>query len=319
MFGTLGLQIKYLLILQHLRDITNGVFDNFFISITWFGELIIPLSVMAIVYWGINKRIGQFMLFTFGLTLFTNVFLKMTACIKRPWILDSSVKPIERVLPAADGYSFPSGHTAGATAVWGSIAYKWWNNKILRYSMIAIVLLVGFSRNYVGVHTPQDVIVSIVAGIFIMLFTDKLLKWIDKKPERDFIFYILIIWLTILLYGYLHIKCCAQMTTYNELTDTINPVSMKQGVYPKISFMLGIFTGWLLEKRLVKYEIPDKMTKIKKTVVILAGVVILYAMSSVLNSLLSAVTYKYLAYTITSFASAIFITCLYPFVIKKLN
>ena len=79
MFGTMELQIEYLLLLQQLRDATNGVFDIFFMSATWFGEVIIPLGFLAVIYWYFDKKAGIFMLFNFALTLCLNVFLKMTA------------------------------------------------------------------------------------------------------------------------------------------------------------------------------------------------------------------------------------------------
>ena len=48
-----------------------------------------------------------------------------------------------------------------------------------------LVLLVGFSRNFLGVHTPQDVLVGIVAGTLVMFLTVKLMQWIDLHPEKD--------------------------------------------------------------------------------------------------------------------------------------
>ena len=46
-----------------------------------------------------------------------------------------------------------------------------------------------------------------------------------------------------------------QLETYDSLKDLVNPLEMKHGVYGKIGFLLGIFTGCLLEKRFVKFEI----------------------------------------------------------------
>ena len=83
----MDLQIQYLLMLQHFREATNGLFDGFFLGVTMLGELMIPFMITAVIYWGINKRAGQLILFAYGITLYVNVFLKMTACIKRPWLL----------------------------------------------------------------------------------------------------------------------------------------------------------------------------------------------------------------------------------------
>lgn len=315
MFGTMDLQIQYLLLLQHFREITHGVFDGFFQAATWFGELLIPLTFMAVIYWGMNKKAGTFLLFNFGVTLYVNVFLKMTACIKRPWLIDSRVCPLESAIPAADGYSFPSGHTAGAMCVWGGSAFWWWKNKLIRYSMIALVLLVGFSRNYVGVHTPQDVIVSILVGIGILFLVDWLLKWIDEKTNRDIIFFVSMTVLFMLLYFYLHLKCCMQMETYDSLKDLVNPLEMKHGVYSKLGFLYGIFTGWILEKRFVKLEVSP-LFNLKKALSIIIGLVVLYLFMFFLNKFLLIIAVKQIASALTAFLTALYITFLYPLVLK---
>lgn len=317
MFGTMDLQIQYLLLLQEFRHITNGLFDNVFITATWFGELIIPVAFMAMIYWSFNKKAGTYLFFTFGLTLYVNVFLKMTACIKRPWLIDSRVQPIEQVMPAADGYSFPSGHTAGAMAVWGGSAYFWRRNKAVLITGMLLVLLVGFSRNYVGVHTPQDVIISILAGIFILISADRLLNWIDKKPNRDILFYAVIMVITAILYLYIHIKCCIQMQTYNCLTDNINPLEMKHTVYSKFGFMVGIFTGWILEKRFIKYTIPA-MPVLKKILLSIAGLILLSLIIFLADKILFILPAKHITSAVKIFLIPFFITFIYPATLKKL-
>ena len=317
MFETMDLQIQYLLLLQQFRQATHGALDGFFMGATWLGEVIIPLSFISIIYWGINKKAGTFLLFNLGLTLYVNVFLKMTACIKRPWLIDSRVCPLEKAMPAADGYSFPSGHTAGATAVWGSSAFWWWNNKIVRYTMITFVLLVAFSRNYVGVHTPQDVIVSIIIGICLMFGIDRLLKWIDAKDGRDLIFYSVLLLMTAFLCIYLHLKCCMQMETYDSLKDVVNPLEMKHGVYGKVGFLLGIFTGWIMERHFIKFEIQDGIN-LKKVLSVISGIVILYILMMCLNKIFVIFIAKHITAAIIAFLTAFYITFLYPLVLKRL-
>lgn len=312
----MDLQIQYLLMLQHFREATNGLFDGFFLGVTMLGELMIPFMITAVIYWGINKRAGQLILFAYGITLYVNVFLKMTACIKRPWLLNPSVKPIESALPAADGYSFPSGHTAGAAAVWGSIAFNWWKNKLIRYCALLIIFAVAFSRNYIGVHTPQDVIVSMVLGIFIILGADALLIQIEKSKNADWIFYASAMILTFLLVAYLQIKCGCQMQSYNPLTDNVNPLAMKHSAYPKITFLAGIFTGWILEKRFVNYRVPDGYSR-KKVVWLIAGIAVLYLIMKHLCTLFMLFVPAYVAHSLLAFVCTLFITAIYPLVLKK--
>ena len=73
-------------------------------------------------------------------------------------------------------------------AVWGGLAvHDFKRNKPIASFLLLIILAVGFSRNYLGVHTPQDVIVSLILGGFILYGTHYLLIWADKKRGRDWI------------------------------------------------------------------------------------------------------------------------------------
>lgn len=73
--------------------------------------------------------------------------------------------------PAPDSYSFPSGHALFATAFFGGLAALLW--KRLRHpalrvpvaaAAVALILLIGFSRIYLGVHYPSDVLGGFAAG-----------------------------------------------------------------------------------------------------------------------------------------------------------
>src|SRR5207244_443099 len=72
----------------------------------------------------------------------------------------------------AQGFSFPSGHSMGAMVFFGLMAYflirdneKLSIRVIIGLIFVATVLLVGFSRIYLGVHFPSDVVAGYAAGI----------------------------------------------------------------------------------------------------------------------------------------------------------
>ena len=153
------MDIDYLLFLQNLREATGGFLDGAFELITKLGEASIATLLVALIYWCVNKREGIFLMLTFYYNRVINAFIKITACVYRPWIRDPRVTPVEAALEDATGYSFPSGHSANATSVFGGLALNRKYHKAFRIGMIALILLVAFSRNYLGVHTPQDVIV----------------------------------------------------------------------------------------------------------------------------------------------------------------
>ena len=93
-----------------------------------------------------------------------NQFLKITCRIPRPWVLDPDFTIVEAARAVATGYSFPSGHTQNAVGTFGAIALQT-KQRWVRWACIALVLLVPFSRMYLGVHTPLDVGVSFVLAL----------------------------------------------------------------------------------------------------------------------------------------------------------
>jgi undecaprenyl-diphosphatase len=104
----------------------------------------------------------------------------LVLCVPGGLLLNASVKHVfERARPAFDppvtylaSYSFPSGHTAGATLWWG-FALLWWFSFEPRRARraaaaalaAAMVLLTALSRIYLGMHYPSDVLAAVVEGV----------------------------------------------------------------------------------------------------------------------------------------------------------
>lgn len=99
--------------------------------------------------------------------LVTNVFLKQAVARIRPY--DRYEEIILLVLPQKD-YSFPSGHTCAAFA--SAFIYLWRLPKPWGTLGIGLAALIAFSRLYVGVHYPSDVLVGLVIGYLSARFAD---------------------------------------------------------------------------------------------------------------------------------------------------
>ena len=104
---------------------------------------------------------------------------------------------VEAAKAEAGGYSFPSGHSQTAVGTFGCIAVTQ-KNKILRAICIAFMILVPFSRMYVGVHTPADVLVGSAMAL-VMVFAFKPLMLGNGKKNIPIVFGVL----TALSIGYL--------------------------------------------------------------------------------------------------------------------
>ncbi len=150
-------------ILYLLEKIRNPIFDFIFSLITRLGEETVFLVFALVFFWCVSKREGYYMLISGLAGTVINQALKLIFKIPRPWVRDPSFNAVESAKPAATGYSFPSGHTQNVSTTFGTVGRytaKLW----VRIVTVAVIVLVAFSRMYLGVHTPLDVGVSLGIG-----------------------------------------------------------------------------------------------------------------------------------------------------------
>jgi undecaprenyl-diphosphatase len=145
--------------LYFLENIRFPLLNELMLLITRFGEETAFLVTALIVFWCVDKKRGYYILAVGFLGTILNQFLKLLCKIPRPWVLDPNFEPIPGSKEAATGYSFPSGHSQSAVGTFGCLAVTA-KEKTLRWIFAAICLLVPFSRMYLGVHTPADVLVG---------------------------------------------------------------------------------------------------------------------------------------------------------------
>jgi undecaprenyl-diphosphatase len=110
-------------------------------------------------------------------TFFTTV-IKDVVKRPRPFVNDPSIVPAD----AAGSYSFPSGHTSEAfsTATALSIAYPKWY--VIAPSFLWATS-VGYSRMYLGVHYPTDILGGAITGAGSAWLTWEANKWLKGKKH----------------------------------------------------------------------------------------------------------------------------------------
>ena len=249
------MDIEYLLWLQNFRISINDAWTPFMQWISTFAVRSLYL-LPAFVYWFIRKRSGLYMYASLTVSLWVNAVIKLTACVYRPWIRDARVIPAGDAIKTAGGYSFPSGHTMTATPIYGSFAVLAKKAGYVLVSVVcaALILVTGFSRNYLGVHTPQDVLVGLVLGILAVWAASKVFRYIDAHPESEKMF---------LLAGFLagaaaiiYIRLKSYPMDYVDGKILVKPESMIPGSTSDISLIFGLVIGRYVEKRWVKFS-PD--------------------------------------------------------------
>jgi len=142
-----------------LQGQSNGLFDILAQVLHLLGlpEFFIPALVL--VYWSLDRRLGIRLLFALAIALLISTGLKEMFQRPRPFSVSDAVVP----LVDQAGYGLPSGHVAIALAVWGYAVY-WYRLWRALVPLGVYVLLVSWSRMYLGVHYPQDVAVGLVLG-----------------------------------------------------------------------------------------------------------------------------------------------------------
>lgn len=134
------------------------------------------------------RQIPQTMLFI-SVIIATGVFNQILKYIyQRP-------RPEFFRLAEASGYSFPSGHTMIAFSFYMTVAYIAWRQlkteatRFAFFSLAAvIVVLIGFSRIYLGVHFPSDILGGIFASSVIVIVATTIYDWYQRKMENKLTF-----------------------------------------------------------------------------------------------------------------------------------
>lgn len=160
---------------KYFFNIRNKFFDIFFIFFTRLGD-IIPVTIITIcLLMVLNKEERYILGSSMIITLLLNQGLKYIIQRPRP--------PIEERLISQGGYSYPSGHSMMAMCLYGVVIYlintKLKNKKlkiILTIILSVIILLIGFSRIYVRVHYPSDVLGAYLLTILILIINITLIN-----------------------------------------------------------------------------------------------------------------------------------------------
>lgn len=246
------MDLHYLLGLQGLRESLSGALDGFFLLASQLGKAELPMAVTLIVYWCFSRELGQRLLFTLNGSDLLNNVLKLGFCVYRPWVREPVLHPVEKALSTATGYSFPSGHSSKAGAFFGGLALAGKKRRWVPWVCGAAILLVMFSRNYLGVHTPQDVLVGAAMGVLCAFLLARLLRWADEGQNRDLLITAIGAALCGLSIWYVLSKQYpAELAADGSLL--VDPVKMQKDFFLSAGAVLGMLCGWLLERRKVRF------------------------------------------------------------------
>ena len=156
-------------------------------DVTFFGSatfLEIAYAALLLIYiiarnW---KRVFEIICIGLGGYL-VNYFMKLSF---------HRIRPPNPLIDPLSNFSFPSGHATSAFIFYGLVAYLIWKTKLpraFRYMigglLILFSLLIGFSRVYLRVHFPSDVIAGICIGFAWLFILCLLFERLKKKSHTE--------------------------------------------------------------------------------------------------------------------------------------
>ena len=177
-------EVSYLKLLYLLETARTARLNESMYTITQLGGVLVFVVLTLAIFWCVDRRCGLFLM-TAGLagTLLGQA-LKLLLHIPRPWVLDPGFSIVERARAGAGGFSCPSGHTINAAVTYGGLAC-WTRRRWMRLVFVLLMLLVAFSRMYLGVHTPLDVGAGLLVGGAAVLACYPLFsRWGDRPAAQ---------------------------------------------------------------------------------------------------------------------------------------
>ena len=231
--------------LYFLEKLRFPALNELMLLITHLGEETAFLAIALIIFWCVDKYEGYYLM---GVGLFGNManqFLKITCRVPRPWDRDPNFHALEAAIPEAGGYSFPSGHSQTAVGTFGCIATTR-RNKVLRIICVVLMVLVPFSRMYVGVHTPADVLVGSAMAL-VMIFAFRPLMLGMGKKNIPWVFAVL----ALLSVGNL---LFVELYNFPADIDADNYDSAVKNAYTFLGCFVGVVIVWFVDEKKFRFD-----------------------------------------------------------------
>jgi membrane-associated phospholipid phosphatase len=176
MNAILDFGVRFIVAIQGLGGWLKGPMEFF----SFLGREEFFLILLPILYWCVDSRLGLRVAFILLVNTSINDAFKLAFHGPRPyWYSPDTVEKFA----TETSFGVPSGHAQSAVAVWGMLAAwmkKWWAWLVAGI----IAFLIGFSRMYLGVHFPHDVLLGwLLGGLLLWLtvrFWDPVAAWAKK-------------------------------------------------------------------------------------------------------------------------------------------
>jgi membrane-associated phospholipid phosphatase len=261
--------------IQAVQTIHSPVLDALFVAISFLGNVEGYLLLLPLIYWCLDARLGRRLAIVVFFSLTTNFLAKIVYSLPRP-----DPAQVRAVLEETSP-SFPSGHAQG-TLVLGGYLIQAWHSRLFRLVALVMIVLVGFSRVYVGVHFPQDIVGGWVIGLIIL----GLYLWLE--PD-----------VTALLRGW---PLWGQLIPAIIIPLGLFALKPVNEFVPSAAGMLGFSLGLVIEQHFLKFKTDGAWPQRALRYLGIVLVVALWAGSRLVFP--PGVLFRFIRYALTAFTAA---------------
>ena len=289
-----------LAIMKFFQSIGSPFLDNFMQIMTMLGEETIFIVVVAFFVWNVSKKKGFAIFSSLAFTMITMGLIKAIVKAPRPFQVLEEIEG--KRIKTATGYSFPSGHTTGASSFYFSLAYTYKKRAISILCALAI-FFVAISRMYLGVHWPIDVFGGLALGIGGTAFLYPIFEKLYDNKSRLISVTMIIGIISTILGGVL------VMTIGSGISDPVGYTD----VMKLLSLLGGGYIGFSLAQKHLDYKTDGSRNKtIPRFIIGLILIIAIQGIKAILPDLMIIGFFRY-------FLTGLWITYLFPLIGVKVK
>jgi len=282
------------------------------------------LLISPVLFWCIQPDLGLRLGIYLMMSASINSIVKILLHTPRPYWYDNRI----RALTTETSFGLPSGHAQNSVVVWGTIANyigNWWGWLL----SIAIILMIGISRMFLGVHFPIDVLMGWAIGailLFLMLKLEKpLLRWIEPYSLRIKILFIFTASIGIIIIGFiaqqsqssweLPVKWLQSAVNASPDAEPFNPFAL-ESLFSNAGALFGLAAGgyYLKAKGGFKVQAPIRKLALRYGFGVIGLLIFWMGLKAIFpgGDSGSALIFRYIRYAlvglwVTAFAPIIFV------------